>query len=35
MRGLGDIFGFIAGWAVLLDFTIDIGSFRLELRRLS
>src|ERR1700735_3650516 len=23
LRGLGDIFGFIAGWAVLLDFTID------------
>ena len=23
-RGLGDIFGFIAGWAVLLDFTIDL-----------
>jgi APA family basic amino acid/polyamine antiporter len=27
MRGLGDIFGFIAGWAVLLDFTIDITLF--------
>lgn len=27
MRGLGDIFGFIAGWAVLLDFTIDIVLF--------
>jgi APA family basic amino acid/polyamine antiporter len=26
-RGLGDIFGFIAGWAVLLDFTIDITLF--------
>ncbi len=26
-RGLGDIFGFIAGWAVLLDFTIDIALF--------
>ncbi len=26
-RGLGDIFGFIAGWAVLLDFTIDIVLF--------
>ena len=25
LRGLGDIFGFIAGWAVLLDFTIDIA----------
>ena len=27
MRGLGDMFGFIAGWAVLLDFTIDITLF--------
>ncbi|HEY1976488.1 MAG TPA: APC family permease [Candidatus Baltobacteraceae bacterium] len=27
LRGLGDIFGFIAGWAVLLDFTIDITLF--------
>ncbi len=27
MRGLGDIFGFIAGWAVLLDFTIDVTLF--------
>ncbi len=27
MRGLGDVFGFIAGWAVLLDFTIDIVLF--------
>jgi APA family basic amino acid/polyamine antiporter len=26
-RGLGDIFGFIAGWAILLDFTIDISLF--------
>lgn len=26
-RGLGDVFGFIAGWAVLLDFTIDIALF--------
>ena len=26
-RGLGDVFGFIAGWAVLLDFTIDITLF--------
>ena len=35
MRGLGDIFGFIAGWAVLLDFTIDISLFAWTLRRLS
>jgi APA family basic amino acid/polyamine antiporter len=27
MRGLGDIFGFLAGWAVLLDFTIDVTLF--------
>jgi len=27
MRGLGDVFGFVAGWAVLLDFTIDIALF--------
>lgn len=27
MRGLGDLLGFIAGWAVLLDFTIDITLF--------
>jgi basic amino acid/polyamine antiporter, APA family len=27
MRGLGDVFGFLAGWAVLLDFTIDITLF--------
>jgi basic amino acid/polyamine antiporter, APA family len=27
LRGLGDIFGFIAGWAVLLDFTIDVTLF--------
>jgi APA family basic amino acid/polyamine antiporter len=27
LRGLGDFFGFIAGWAVLLDFTIDIALF--------
>ncbi|HVA36834.1 MAG TPA: APC family permease [Candidatus Dormibacteraeota bacterium] len=27
LRGLGDIWGFIAGWAVLLDFTIDIALF--------
>jgi APA family basic amino acid/polyamine antiporter len=26
-RGLGDVFGFVAGWAVLLDFTIDIVLF--------
>jgi APA family basic amino acid/polyamine antiporter len=27
MRGLGDLLGFVAGWAVLLDFTIDIVLF--------
>ena len=27
MRALGDFVGFIAGWAVLLDFTIDIALF--------
>ena len=27
MRALGDFMGFIAGWAVLLDFTIDIALF--------
>ncbi len=27
MRGLGDFFGFVAGWAVLLDFTIDVTLF--------
>ena len=27
MRGLGDLLGFVAGWAVLLDFTIDIALF--------
>jgi APA family basic amino acid/polyamine antiporter len=27
MRGLGDVFGFLAGWAVLLDFTIDVTLF--------
>jgi basic amino acid/polyamine antiporter, APA family len=27
LRGLGDVFGFVAGWAVLLDFTIDIALF--------
>lgn len=26
-RGLGDFFGFLAGWAVLLDFTIDVTLF--------
>jgi APA family basic amino acid/polyamine antiporter len=26
-RGLGDFLGFIAGWAVLLDFTIDVTLF--------
>lgn len=29
LRGLGDLWGFIAGWAVLLDFTIDISLFAL------
>ncbi len=29
LRGLGDFWGFIAGWAVLLDFTIDIALFAL------
>lgn len=29
MRGLGDFWGFVAGWAVLLDFTIDISLFAL------
>jgi APA family basic amino acid/polyamine antiporter len=27
VRGLGDFWGFVAGWAVLLDFTIDIALF--------
>ena len=27
MRALGDFMGFVAGWAVLLDFTIDIALF--------
>lgn len=27
LRGLGDLLGFIAGWAVLLDFTVDIALF--------
>lgn len=29
MRALGDFMGFVAGWAVLLDFTIDISLFAL------
>src|SRR5215470_18408904 len=29
LRGLGDCWGFVAGWAVLLDFTIDIALFAL------
>jgi APA family basic amino acid/polyamine antiporter len=29
MRGLGDFWGFVAGWAVLLDFTIDVALFSL------
>jgi APA family basic amino acid/polyamine antiporter len=29
LRGLGDLWGFVAGWAVLLDFTIDIALFAL------
>lgn len=29
LRGLGDFWGFVAGWAVLLDFTIDIALFAL------
>jgi basic amino acid/polyamine antiporter, APA family len=29
LRGLGDLFGFAAGWAVLLDFTVDIALFAL------
>ncbi len=29
LRGLGDFWSFIAGWAVLLDFTIDIALFAL------
>jgi APA family basic amino acid/polyamine antiporter len=27
LRGLGDFWGFIAGWAFLLDFTIDVSLF--------
>jgi len=27
MRGLGDIFGFTAGWSVLLAFTVDVALF--------
>src|SRR5579884_3180076 len=30
LRGLGDFLGFTAGWAVLLDFTIDISLFALS-----
>src|SRR5258705_9757751 len=30
LRGLGDFLGFVAGWAVLLDFTIDISLFALS-----
>lgn len=30
LRGLGDFWGFVAGWAVLLDFTIDISLFALS-----
>jgi basic amino acid/polyamine antiporter, APA family len=30
LRGLGDLLGFCAGWAVLLDFTIDISLFALS-----
>jgi APA family basic amino acid/polyamine antiporter len=29
LRGLGDLWGFVTGWAVLLDFTIDISLFAL------
>ncbi len=29
LRGLGDFWGFVAGWAVLLDFTINISLFAL------
>src|SRR5579875_1246681 len=27
LRGLGDFWGFLAGWALLLDFTIDVSLF--------
>ncbi len=27
LRGLGDFWGFVAGWALLLDFTIDVSLF--------
>ncbi|MGC8842727.1 MAG: APC family permease, partial [bacterium] len=27
LRGLGDFWGFVAGWAFLLDFTIDVALF--------
>ena len=30
MRGLGDFWGFFSGWALLLDFTIDISLFGLS-----
>jgi APA family basic amino acid/polyamine antiporter len=30
MRGLGDFWGFFSGWALLLDFTIDISLFALS-----
>ncbi|HVC32861.1 MAG TPA: APC family permease [Chloroflexota bacterium] len=30
LRGLGDLLSFVAGWAVLLDFTIDISLFALS-----
>jgi APA family basic amino acid/polyamine antiporter len=29
MRGLGDFWGFVSGWALLLDFTIDVSLFSL------
>lgn len=29
LRGLGDLLGFTAGWALLLDFTIDVSLFAL------
>jgi len=30
LRGLGDLLGFTAGWALLLDFTIDVSLFSLS-----
>src|SRR5579875_3792380 len=30
MRGLGDFWGFVAGWALLLDFTIDVSLFAIS-----